>query len=189
MLTTIFSYLRYITWYIATTILYHFNQFVRHHDTWRTWRKYGFGNLPILPWHVRNFQQVGAAGDEKIPYSANNCQMNSSLRQNDCDNHDISLILEGPWRVTDELIKMVQYTTYCTLLPQPRPVFSFTFLYFYISSLLLLQQRLTTAKYLHYPTPRCSRAEIHPDDNSNPNDPVTLYATALLGKFLSSLFN
>ena len=35
--------------------------------------------------------------------------MVSSLHQNDHDNHDISLILEGPWCVTDELIKMVQY--------------------------------------------------------------------------------
>ena len=35
--------------------------------------------------------------------------MISSLRQNDRDNCDISSILEGLWRVTDELIKMVQY--------------------------------------------------------------------------------
>ena len=35
--------------------------------------------------------------------------MISSLRQNGRDNRDISSILEGPWRVTDELIEMVQY--------------------------------------------------------------------------------
>jgi hypothetical protein len=35
--------------------------------------------------------------------------MVSSLCQNDRDNRDISSILEGPWRVTDDLIKMVQY--------------------------------------------------------------------------------
>jgi hypothetical protein len=35
--------------------------------------------------------------------------MASSLRQNECDNRDISSILEGLWRVTDKLIKMVQY--------------------------------------------------------------------------------
>jgi hypothetical protein len=77
-----------------------------------------------LPWHVRKFRQAGAAGDEKIPYSAHNCQMISSLRQNDRDNRDISSILEGPWRVTDELIKMVQY------------FFSFFFLVFTILIIL-----------------------------------------------------
>ena len=35
--------------------------------------------------------------------------MVSSLSQNDRDNRDFSSILEGPWRVTDELNELVQY--------------------------------------------------------------------------------
>ena len=37
--------------------------------------------------------------------------MVSSLSQNDRDNRDCSSILEGLWRVTDELNELVQYLT------------------------------------------------------------------------------
>ena len=68
-LTTLHKQLIYITWFDAENkLLYHFNQFVRHCDAWRAWRKYGFGNPPILPWHVPNFRLFGAVGDEKFIY-------------------------------------------------------------------------------------------------------------------------
>jgi hypothetical protein len=42
------------------------------------------------------FGRLAPQANEKIPYSAHNCQMFSSLRQNDRDNRDILSILEGP---------------------------------------------------------------------------------------------
>jgi len=54
---------------MKTHLLYHFNQFGRARDAWRACRKFGFGDLPKLPWHTQflgNFRQFSAAGDEKI---------------------------------------------------------------------------------------------------------------------------
>ena len=56
-----------------------------------------------------NFRQFSAAGNEFYLYLARDHQMNSSLYKIFRDYRDISAFLRAPWRVTDELIEMVQY--------------------------------------------------------------------------------
>jgi hypothetical protein len=57
--------------------------------------KIWFQQPPYFAVTCPKIRQVGAAGDEKIPYLAHNCQMISSLHQNDRDICDILSILEG----------------------------------------------------------------------------------------------
>ena len=49
-------------------LLYHFIQFGRHRDPWRTYRNFSFGRRQKWPWHGENFRQSTAGGRENYAY-------------------------------------------------------------------------------------------------------------------------